>query len=116
MNSFHKKSISDLKTKKTNRFGLETSEKMVNWALEHIPPYLQPTILEVGSGNGVLLLGLLDAGYDGTNLHGVDYSDGAVKLAQVVAESRGGLSITYTQCDFLLDDPPSPNRNSGSGI
>jgi hypothetical protein len=32
------------------RFGLETSEKMVNWALEHVPPSSQPTILEVGSG------------------------------------------------------------------
>lgn len=90
---------------------------MVNWALEHVPPSSRPTILEVGSGNGILLLGLLEAGYDseGTILHGLDYSDAAVKLAQAVAENRGGSSsITYTQCDFLQDDPPSPNRSSDS--
>ena len=90
---------------------------MVNWALEHVPPSSRPTILEVGSGNGVLLLGLLEAGYEGTTLHGVDYSDGAVKLAQAVAEVRGGSSgITYTHCDFLQDDPPAPNGTPGIGI
>jgi SAM-dependent methyltransferase len=69
----------------------------------------------VGSGNGVLLLGLLEAGYDGTRLHGIDYSEGAVQLAEAVAESRSASSITFTQCDFLLDDPPSPNDSLGSG-
>jgi len=91
---------------------------MVNWALEHVPPSFRPTILEVGSGNGILLLGLLEAGYnsEGTILHGVDYSDAAVKLAQAIAGNRGGSGgITYTHCDFLQDDPPSPNRSSDSG-
>jgi SAM-dependent methyltransferase len=99
----------------TSRFGQETSEKMVNWALEHVPPSSRPAILEVGSGNGVLLLGLLEAGYDGTRLYGVDYSEGAVELAQAVADSRGKSSVTYTKSDFLLDDPPSPDRSSESG-
>lgn len=93
------------------RFGVETSEKMVTWALEHAPPSSRPTILEVGSGNGALLHGLFEAGYDGLDLHGIDYSEGAVKLAQAVAKSRSNSDITYAHCDFLLDDPPS-NRTS----
>lgn len=84
---------------------------MVNWALEHVPPSSRPSILEVGSGNGILLLGLLEAGYDGIIMHGVDYSEHAVNLAQAITKSHGGSGITFTQCDFLLDDPPSPNRS-----
>ena len=94
------------------RFGLETSEKMITWALEHAPPASRPIILEVGSGNGALLHGLFEAGYDGQNLHGIDYSEGAVKLAQAVAKSHGSSNITYAQCDFLLDDPLPPNHTS----
>ena len=47
---------------------------MVEWSLENIPPSHKPSTLEIGSGNGTLLLGLLDAGYDPAMLSGIDYS------------------------------------------
>jgi len=93
------------------RFGVETVIKMVDWALDHVPPASRATILEVGSGNGTLLLDLLEAGYDGSTLHGIDYSEGAVKLARSVAASRGGSDIVFNHCDFLLDDPPTPTQD-----
>ncbi len=55
---------------------------MVDWALENVPPSSNPAVLEVGSGNGTLLLSLLEAGYDGSTLYGIDYSEGAIALAQ----------------------------------
>jgi len=94
-----------------DRFGAETVVKMVDWALDHVAPESRPTILEVGSGNGTLLLGLLEAGYDGSTLHGIDYSEGAVKLARSVAASRGGSDIVFNRCDFLLDNPPTPTQD-----
>src|SRR6266545_4079662 len=78
---------------------------MVDWALENVPPSSNPAVLEVGSGNGTLLLSLLEAGYDGSTLYGIDYSEGAIALAQAVAKSRGGSNITFSQCDFLVDEP-----------
>jgi len=78
---------------------------MVDWALKNVPPSSNPAVLEVGSGNGTLLLGLLEAGYDGSTLYGIDCSEGAIAFARAVAESRGGSNITFSQCDFLVDEP-----------
>lgn len=78
---------------------------MVDWALDHVPPSDNATILEIGSGNGTLLFGLHEAGYDPTRMAGLDYSTSAVKLAQGIAEQRGASGITFTQCDFLNDTP-----------
>jgi len=94
------------------RFGLETVEKMVDWALENVPPSVNPSALEIGCGNGTLLLGLVEAGYGPLSLYGIDYSEGAVKLAQEVAKTRGGTEITYSRCDFLVDDPPAPRSGA----
>jgi hypothetical protein len=35
-----------------------------------------------------------------------------VKHAQAVAKPHSRSDVTYAQCDFLLDDPPAPNRTS----
>ena len=80
-------------------------EKMVEWALDNFPPNKDASILEVGSGNGTLLFGLLEAGYDAMTLHGIDYSAGAVTLSKRIAETRGGSAISFSECDFLNDDP-----------
>ncbi|KAF8907300.1 S-adenosyl-L-methionine-dependent methyltransferase [Gymnopilus junonius] len=89
-------------------FGIESLEKMVEWALANVPPSQCASILEVGSGNGTLLFGLSDAGYDPSKLHGIDYSAGAVKLSKGIADMRGVSAISFTECDFLNDDPPGP--------
>ncbi|KAJ7903419.1 S-adenosyl-L-methionine-dependent methyltransferase [Mycena olivaceomarginata] len=88
-------------------FGLQSVEKMVKWALQHVPPSQNPSILEVGSGNGTLLFGLADAGYNGSLLCGIDYSPDAVNLARAIgAASDTGSTITFAECDFLIADPP----------
>lgn len=89
-------------------FGTETVEKMVEWSLQNIPPSYNASVLEIGSGNGTLLFGLLDAGYDPKKLSGIDYSPGAVALSTQIAQTRGGLLISFNECDFLKDDPPIP--------
>lgn len=81
---------------------------MVEWALDNVPPSTKASILEVGSGNGTLLFGLLEAGYAASTLHGIDYSAGAVSLSKEIAKTRGGADIIFTECDFLNDDPQTP--------
>ncbi|KAL1683345.1 S-adenosyl-L-methionine-dependent methyltransferase [Schizophyllum commune] len=95
-------------------FGEESVEKMVDWALEHVPPpsasssssSAHPTILEIGSGNGTLLFALAEAGYSPTKLCGIDYSADAVALAKSIAEARGGglEDITFEERDFLTEE------------
>jgi EEF1A lysine methyltransferase 2 len=85
---------------------MESVDKMVQWAEEHIPPTSTPSILEVGSGNGTLLLALLEASYPAKNLAGIDYSEGAVRLSKMVAASKDGEDISFNRCDFLTEDPP----------
>ena len=90
---------------------------MVEWSLENLPLSSNASILEIGSGNGTLLFGLLDAGYDPENLFGIDYSPGAVALSTKIAQTRGGSLINFSECDFLKDDPPIPeNLRLGSLI
>ena len=85
---------------------------MVEWALENAPPSQKASILEVGSGNGTLLFGLFDAGYDASKLHGIDYSAGAIKLSKGIAQTRGASAIRFSECDFLNDEPPKPDGAS----
>ncbi|KAI8320600.1 S-adenosyl-L-methionine-dependent methyltransferase [Martensiomyces pterosporus] len=80
-------------------FGEDSAVKMVDWVCENIGD-TNARILDVGCGNGHLLLGLADEGY--TNLTGTDYSSQAVELATRIAKSRSlGDKITYRTQDFL---------------
>lgn len=105
-------------------FGEDSVEKMVDWALEAIPPDMDPSpfILEVGAGNGNLLFALHEAGYTPHRMCGVDYSSDAVRLAQAIARSRREAeddgdtterfegdpdAITFAVCDFLQEDVPA---------
>ncbi|KJA26421.1 hypothetical protein HYPSUDRAFT_36745 [Hypholoma sublateritium FD-334 SS-4] len=89
-------------------FGAESVEKMVDWTLQNVSPSADASILEIGSGNGTLLFGLLEAGYKASTLHGIDYSAGAVKLAKEIALTHDGSDITFSECDFLNDEPQAP--------
>lgn len=85
---------------------------MVEWTVNNVPASQGASILEVGSGNGTLLFGLFDAGYDPSKLYGIDYSTNAIKLSIGIANTRGASAITFTECDFLHDDPAPPKNNS----
>ncbi|KAF6754393.1 S-adenosyl-L-methionine-dependent methyltransferase [Ephemerocybe angulata] len=98
-------------------FGEDSVEKMVDWCIDNVPVSSNPAVLEIGSGNGTLLFGLLEAGYDSTRLAGIDYSAGAVKLAQGIAATKDGEAIAFTECDFLNDTPsPLPSDSSSDGL
>lgn len=93
-----------------HRFGEDSVEKMVDWALAALPPTDDappPFVLEVGAGNGNLLFALCDAGYAPARMCGVDYSADAVRLAQAIAHSRDAQGITFSACDFLVEDVPA---------
>ena len=105
------------------RFGEDSVEKMVVWALDNVPPETSPFILEVGAGNGSLLFALSEAGHDPSKISGVEYGPDAVKLAQAIAHTKANPradegededeavpalkdadKITFGVCDFLKDD------------
>lgn len=78
------------------------------------------TFLDLGCGNGSLLLGLRDAGWRG-RLLGVDYSEQSVALARRVAESRRAAAaaageavadpygdVEFRVWDVLLDGAAGP--------
>ncbi|KAJ1720289.1 Protein-lysine N-methyltransferase efm4 [Coemansia erecta] len=88
-------------------FGEDTAAKMVTWVCSNIED-ASSRILDVGCGNGHLLLELAEEGY--TNLVGTDYSAQAVELAKSISESRSA-EITYFEQDFL--DPQDVSRVAG---
>ncbi|KAF9520920.1 hypothetical protein BS47DRAFT_1323469 [Hydnum rufescens UP504] len=87
-------------------FGEDVAEKMVEWCLEHVPPPSKPFCLDVGTGNGSLLLELAENGYEQTRLMGVDYSEDSIKLARYIASLRHRFSCTFSCADFLGDTLP----------
>ncbi|KAF8529829.1 S-adenosyl-L-methionine-dependent methyltransferase [Gautieria morchelliformis] len=95
-------------------FGEDSMEKMVQWSLRNAPPSRR--VLEVGSGNGLLLCELAKNGYDPSRLSGIDYSPGSITLSRQVAKSRGFDGITFRLCDFLSEDllPISDMQEEGS--
>ena len=98
------------------RFGEESVEKMVDWAMENLPPSSQPTVLEVGSGNGTLLFALQEAGYLASRMCGFDYSSDAVNLAKAIGSTRGdgAEEISFTVRDFLSEELEVPRSILGS--
>ncbi|XP_065848561.1 uncharacterized protein [Euphorbia lathyris] len=55
------------------------------------------SVLDIGTGNGVLLQELAKQGF--TDLTGVDYSEGAIDLARSLADRNG-----FSNINFLVDD------------
>lgn len=55
------------------------------------------SVLDIGTGNGLLLQGLEKQGF--SDLTGIDYSEGAISLAQNLAERDG-----FSKIRFLVDD------------
>lgn len=102
------------------RFGLESAEKMVDWIVDHYPISTDltesPSILEIGCGNGILLFAVHEAGYNPKKIHGIDYSENAISLAESIAskkETENATSIRFTVHDFLTEDLPRDGETSG---
>lgn len=79
-------------------FGEDSVEKMVEWVTEHVDDS-SSSMIDLGCGNGHLLLELSNEGYK--NLHGIDYSESAITLAKSIAQQRELEWIKYDAVDFL---------------
>lgn len=81
---------------------------MVDWIVDHYPipadPAKSPSILEIGCGNGALLLAVHEAGYNPKKLQGIDYSENAISLAKSIASKKDPTQIWFTVNDFLTED------------
>lgn len=75
------------------------------WATQTIPEDLKPYILDIGTGNGVLLDCLADRGYNPSRMLGIDYSPGSVELSKGVANARGWEEISFEVVDFMSGQP-----------
>jgi SAM-dependent methyltransferase len=80
-------------------FGTKAVSKMLEWInANNVSPTC--SVLDVGCGNAHLLIELYKAGYK--NSLGIDYSENAVSLAQVVS-SKMNADISFKVLDFLKD-------------
>ncbi|KAG2205009.1 hypothetical protein INT47_002633 [Mucor saturninus] len=81
-------------------FGEDSVEKMVDWVTEHVDDP-QCSMIDLGCGNGHLLLELSNEGFK--NLYGIDYSESAITLAKAIAKDRELEWIQYEAVDFLSE-------------
>ncbi|ORZ19313.1 S-adenosyl-L-methionine-dependent methyltransferase, partial [Absidia repens] len=79
-------------------FGEDSVERMVDWVMDHVQDP-KTKVLDLGCGNGHLLLALADEGF--RDLTGIDYSSSAITLAQSVAKEREREDIDYCTVDFV---------------
>ncbi|KAI9702212.1 MAG: hypothetical protein M1820_006294 [Bogoriella megaspora] len=61
-------------------------------------------ILDLGTGNGHMLMALVDDGWEG-DLVGVDYSEPSIELARRIAEQREAHTVSYWKWDILSESP-----------
>ncbi|CAJ0745487.1 24811_t:CDS:2 [Entrophospora sp. SA101] len=80
-------------------FGQDSVEKMVNWVISNSSK--STSILDIGCGNGHLLLELAK-NHQYTNLVGIDYSSDAIELAKNIAKDQDfDHIISYYVYDFI---------------
>ncbi|KAF9102119.1 hypothetical protein BGX29_004933 [Mortierella sp. GBA35] len=84
-------------------FGEDSAVKMVDWVEEHYEDEKETcAILDLGCGNGHLLLDLAELGFE--DLTGIDYSPAAIELAKAVAADKEvDHIIKYEAVDFLAE-------------
>uniref|UniRef100_A0A8C0IUB0 EEF1A lysine methyltransferase 2 n=1 Tax=Chelonoidis abingdonii TaxID=106734 RepID=A0A8C0IUB0_CHEAB len=80
-------------------FGEESMIRLIRWMEKQKIP-LDSSVLDIGTGNGVLLVELAKCGY--TNLTGIDYSPSAIQLSQNIMEKEGLSNIKLQVKDFLI--------------
>ncbi|TPX39668.1 hypothetical protein SeLEV6574_g07067 [Synchytrium endobioticum] len=92
-------------------FGEHAAETMVSWVEKHCQDDPNVPIVDLGCGNGHLLLGLAELGF--TTLTGLDYSDSSIRLAQAISESKDFISqMTFHTADILDPSSISPKFDS----
>ncbi|KAJ8250303.1 hypothetical protein COCON_G00222250 [Conger conger] len=79
-------------------FGEESMNRLIKF-LRKENVETDAAILDVGTGNGILLVELAKSGF--TNLTGIDYSAAAVELAKNVLEQEGLSNVKVMEVDFL---------------
>lgn len=89
-------------------FGKNVMKKIVSWIKSYPEVTPNSKIIDIGCGNGVLLLELFKNGFD--NLFGMDYSETAVTLAREIAHKNNASTINYFRSDFLSEDISSSNK------
>uniref|UniRef100_A0A8D0HB72 EEF1A lysine methyltransferase 2 n=1 Tax=Sphenodon punctatus TaxID=8508 RepID=A0A8D0HB72_SPHPU len=79
-------------------FGEESIVRLIRWMEKQKMP-LDCSVLDVGTGNGALLVELAKSGY--TNLTGIDYSPFAIRLCETIIGKEGLSNIKLQVEDFL---------------
>ncbi|XP_054578307.1 EEF1A lysine methyltransferase 2-like [Eptesicus fuscus] len=79
-------------------FGEESMNRLVRWMQKHKIP-LDASVLDIGTGNGALLVELAKLGF--SNITGIDYSPSAIQLSGSIIEKEGLSNITLKVEDFL---------------
>lgn len=79
-------------------FGEDSSDRVIRFIEICDEITESSSILDVGSGNGMLLIEMACAGY--TDLTGVDYAEDAVRLSRMVADDKK-VSVTFETADFM---------------
>ncbi|KAM6956765.1 EEF1A lysine methyltransferase 2 [Aplochiton taeniatus] len=79
-------------------FGEESMSRILRW-MNTTKISKNASILDIGTGNGVLLLELAKHGF--TNLTGIDYSASSVELASGVLQTENLTNVTVRELDFL---------------
>ncbi|XP_066096039.1 EEF1A lysine methyltransferase 2 isoform X1 [Saccopteryx bilineata] len=79
-------------------FGDESMNRLIRWMQKHKIP-LDASVLDIGTGNGALLVELAKFGF--SNITGIDYSPSAIQLSGSVIEKEGLSGIKLKVEDFL---------------
>ncbi|XP_060598334.1 EEF1A lysine methyltransferase 2-like isoform X2 [Ruditapes philippinarum] len=88
------------------RFGEETMEKVVDWFEDNEDICKEDTIIDLGSGNGMMCIELRKRGF--LHLTGVDYSELAITLSKSVAKSEGFEDIEFVAGDLITEERLNP--------
>ncbi|KAK8387559.1 hypothetical protein O3P69_018239 [Scylla paramamosain] len=76
----------------------DSVDRLLEWILDTDLITTQSSIIDIGCGNGAFLLNLAAEGF--TSLHGIDYSQKAVELAQAIAAQKE-MNISYKKVDLV---------------
>ncbi|XP_078595733.1 EEF1A lysine methyltransferase 2-like [Branchiostoma floridae x Branchiostoma japonicum] len=84
-------------------FGEDCMERIVDWFREGSLVQTDSRILDIGCGNGALLVEMAKEGF--TSLTGMDYSQPSVDLAIAISNSEN-VNIAYQRADILNKEDP----------
>lgn len=93
-------------------FGKQVQKKIIEYINKTISDK-NINILDIGSGNGAFLFKLLKFNF--TNLHGMDYSENSVQLAQkIILHKLQEGETQYNHVQFYQEDLKNPQKHSAN--